>query len=256
MVINMEKKSREQAIEELSLMLLYLTRFQENNEYCRFLEPSWKGYDFDTLNVLEQKELLHQPKKSKCVYLSEQGKEYARKLLSEYHLADKELMEKYEFRSIRQAETEQAVRIEQICFPPNEACSKKCIEERIAKAPDLFLVAVDKENGRLAGFFNGLATDEYSFRDDFFMDADLHKQNGKNIMLLGLDVLPEHRKQGLAKELVFQYLRREREKGREMLVLTCLQNKVKMYKKMGFVDRGIADSNWGGEEWHEMIYHI
>lgn len=254
--MNMEKKSREQAIEELSLMLLYLTRFQENNEYCKYLEPSWKGYDFDVVNVLEQKELLYQPRKSKCVYLSEEGKEHARKLLAEYHLADKELMEKYEFRSIRQEEAEQAVRIEQICFPPNEACSEKCMKERIAKVPELFLVAVDKVNGRIAGFLNGLATDEYSFWDDFFTDADLHKPGGKNIMLLGLDVLPEHRKQGLARELVFQYLRREREKGRGMLVLTCLQNKVKMYKQMGFADRGIADSNWGGEEWHEMTYHI
>jgi hypothetical protein len=27
-----------------------------------------------------------------------------------------------------------------------------------------------------------------------------------------------------------------------------------MYEKMGFTDRGIADSSWGGEQWHEMIY--
>lgn len=254
--MNMEKKSREQAIEELSLMLLYLTRFQENNECCRYLEPSWKGYDFDTLNVLEQKELLYQPKKSKCVYLSEEGKEYARKLLTEYHLADKELLEKYEFRSIRQEEAEQAVRMEQICFSPNEACSEKCMKERITTAPELFLVAVDKTNGKLAGFLNGLATDEHLFRDEFFTNVDLYKPDGKNIMLLGLDVLPEYRKQGLARELVFRYLRRERENDRGMLILTCLQNKVKMYKKMGFVDRGIADSTWGGEEWHEMTYHI
>lgn len=252
----MNKKSREQAIEELSLMLLYLTRFQENNEYCRYLEPSWKGYDFDALNILEEKELLHQPNKSKCVYLSEEGKEYARKLLEEYHLADKELAEKYEFRSIKQDEAVQAVRIEQICFPPNEACSEKCMKERVAKAPELFLVAVDKETGKIAGFLNGLATDEHSFRDAFFTDANLYNPDGKNIMLLGLDVLPEYRKQGLARELVFQYCRREREKGREMLLLTCLPNKVKMYTKMGFVDRGIADSTWGGEEWHEMTYNI
>lgn len=84
------------------------------------------------------------------------------------------------------------------------------MRERIAKAPELFLVAVDKENGRLAGFLNGLATDEYVFRDEFFTNADLYNRNGKNIMLLGLDVMPEYRKQGLAKELVFQYLRQER----------------------------------------------
>lgn len=130
------------------------------------------------------------------------------------------------------------------------------MKDRIAKAPELFLVAVDNENGKLAGFLNGLSTDENSFRDEFFTNADLHNSNGENIMLLGLDVLPEYRKQGLARELMFQYLRREREHNRKTVLLTCLQNKVKMYKKMGFSDRGIANSTWGGEEWHEMSYVI
>jgi ribosomal protein S18 acetylase RimI-like enzyme len=252
----MNKKSQQQAIEELSLMLMYLTRFQDNNELCRYMETSWKSYDFSALDELEKKKLLYQPEKSKCVYLSEEGKARARKLLDEYQIADKDILEKYEFRSIRLEEAEQAATIEQICFPPNEACSRQHMRERIAKAPELFLVAVDRSTGRLAGFLNGLATDECAFRDEFFTDADLYNPDGKNIMLLGLDVLPEYRRQGIAKELVYSYARRERENGRQMLVLTCLKSKVKMYEKMGFVDRGIANSTWGGEEWHEMSYGI
>lgn len=174
------------------------------------------------------------------------------KLFGENHTADKNLLEKFEFRDIKPEEAEQAVAIEQICFPPNEACSEQHMKERMRKAPDLFLAAVDKETGRIAGFLNGIATNEDSFRDEFFTDADLHDPNGKNIMLVGLDVLPEYRGQGLGRELVFQYLRREREKGRNMLVLTCLQSKVEMYQKFGFTDNGIANSTWGGEEWHEM----
>lgn len=188
--------------------------------------------------------------------MNKKSREQARKLLSEYQIADKDILEKYEFRNIRQEEAEQAVEIEQICFPPNEACSEQHMKERIAKAPELFLVAVDKETGKLAGFLNGLSTDESIFRDAFFTDANLYNPTGKNIMILGLDVLPQHRRQGLGRELVFQYLRRERENGRKMLLLTCLQSKVKMYEKMGFRDRGIADSIWGGEEWHEMSYTI
>lgn len=166
--------------------------------------------------------------------------------------AMEELSQKFEFRNIKQDEAEQAVAIEQICFPPNEACSEKHMRNRIAAAPELFLVAVDKETGKIAGFLNGLATDEYTFRDEFFTDAGLYNPKGKNVMLLGLDVLPEYRKQGLGRELVFQYLQREREKGRRMLLLTCLKSKVKMYEKFGFVDQGISGSTWGGEEWHEM----
>ena len=126
------------------------------------------------------------------------------------------------------------------------------MKERIKVAADNFFVAIDRETGKMAGFLNGIATDEDDFRDDFFTDATLHNPDGKNIMLLGLDVLPEYRKHGLAREIVYNYCRREQARGRKRLVLTCLQNKVKMYTKFGFMDRGESASEWGGEKWHEM----
>ena len=162
------------------------------------------------------------------------------------------IMERYRFRHIKPNEIEQAVAIEQICFPPHEACSEKNMRDRIAVAPELFLVAEDKETGLLAGFLNGIATDEQVFRDEFFTDASLHNPDGKNIMLLGLDVLPEYRMQGLARELVFRYIEEQQKRGRHALFLTCLDAKVEMYTKFGFVDHGLANSSWGGEEWHEM----
>lgn len=165
-------------------------------------------------------------------------------------------MERFDFRSIRQEETNQAVKIEQICFPPNEACSREHMTERINGAPELFLVAVDKNTGLIAGFFNGIATNEEEFRDEFFTDITLHNPEGKNVMLLGLDVLPEYRMQGLARELVRRYVERERLNNRKKAILTCLDSKVEMYKKMGFIDDGIANSTWGGEAWHQMSLYI
>ena len=73
-------------------------------------------------------------------------------------------------------------------------------------------------------------------------------------MLLGLDVLPEYRGKGLAREIMERYLKREQEVGRKRVVLTCLDEKVKMYEKMGYKDLGISGSVWGGEEWHDMEY--
>lgn len=166
------------------------------------------------------------------------------------------LCERFVFRDIEQGEAGQAAEIERICFPPNEACSEKSIRERIAAASELFLVAVDKQKGKIAGFLNGIATNENAFRDEFFTDIRLYNPQGKNIMLLGLDVLPEYRNQGLGRELVFQYLKREKERNRETVFLTCLNPKIKMYEKFGFTDRGIANSTWGGEEWHEMRYTL
>lgn len=166
------------------------------------------------------------------------------------------MITKYEFRNIRSEEVDQAIQIEQICFPPNEACSAKSMKERVENAPETFLVAVDKETGKIAGFLNGVATNEDVFRDEFFTDITLHDPNGKNIILLGLDVLPEYRHQGLAREIMSHYVAREQEKGRKCLYLTCLDNKVEMYKKMGYTDNGISGSVWGGEEWHDMSRKI
>ena len=161
-------------------------------------------------------------------------------------------MNGFTFRSIRPDEAAEAVQIEQICFPPNEACRPEAMRERVAAAPELFLVAIDRQSGKMAGFLNGIATDETKFRDEFFTDASLQNKNGANVMLFGLDVLPEYRGQGLARTLVEKYAQRERENRRERLVLTCLDSKVEMYEKMGFRDLGLANSTWGGESWHEM----
>ena len=155
----------------------------------------------------------------------------------------------YELRPVRQEEAEETVRIEAICFPPNEACKREHMIPRIAAAADFFLVAEDRATGRLAGFINGIATNETVFRVEFFTDASLHDPNGENIMILGLDVLPEYRGQGLGRLLMKTYA--ERFPGRR-LVLTCLDHLVSMYEKFGFRDLGISASVWGGEQWHEM----
>lgn len=176
--------------------------------------------------------------------------------MQEKNTCNKTLNERFEFRSIRNGEEDRAVAIEQICFPPHEACSEKHMKERIANAPELFLMAVDRETGEIAGFLNGISTDEDAFRDEFFTDINLYNPIGKHVMLLGLDVLPKYRGQGLAKEIVRRYAQREKQNGRNMLILTCLQEKVEMYLKMGFHDDGMANSTWGGEEWHQMSLPI
>ncbi len=162
----------------------------------------------------------------------------------------------YEYRNIKPGEAEQAIAIEQACFPPSEACSPEHMRERAAAAPELFLVAEDKDTGKIAGMLNGLSTKETEFRDEFFTDIFLYDPEGDNIMLLGLAVLPQYQGQGLARELVKEYVRLQRAAGRKKLILTCLDFRVPMYEKFGFVDNGISASTWGGEQWHVMTYNL
>lgn len=180
------------------------------------------------------------------------NREQAMALIEQYGFADKDIDRDFEFREARPEDADRVAEIEKICFPPNEACLDSQMKERVKIAPELFFVAVEKATGKMAGFLNGLATDEDTFRDAFFEDACLHKPDGENIMILGLDVLPEYRNRGLAREIMYRYLYRERGRKRKMILLTCLDSKVEMYQKMDFQDMGIADSSWGGEQWHEM----
>lgn len=169
---------------------------------------------------------------------------------------DWELEKRFEFREVRPEEAPLTAEIEQICFPPNEACTLEFMKDRIAAAPEMFLVAEDREKGRIVGFLNGIATSEDTLRDEFFKNGSLHNPEGKNVMLLGLAVLPEYRRQGLASELMRYYKERERARGRERLVLTCLDSRVCMYEKMGFKNLGDSESEWGGFSWNEMEYRL
>lgn len=248
------KKSKDEAIEDLTLALMYLTSFPDDD--IPYYEMFWKNYDFDMVDQLDEKDLIFDPKRrrgrSKYAFMTEAGRKRAKAFLKEMGIEDKGLYEKFEFRNIKPEEADEAADIESACFSPEEACSRKNMKERIEAASDFFLVAIDKETGKMAGFLNGLATNEDRLRDEFFTDASLHDPKGRNIILTGLAILPEYRHMGLARELMFEYCRTQKERGTEKMVLTCVNKKVKMYKKMGFSEYGESASMWGGHPWHEM----
>lgn len=48
----MGKVAPEEAVKELTLALMYLTRFGENNRFSSSQNNAWKGYAFDVLDKL------------------------------------------------------------------------------------------------------------------------------------------------------------------------------------------------------------
>ena len=168
----------------------------------------------------------------------------------------REFDEGFEIREILPGEYMEAARIEQVCFPDGDAVPEDAMIEKAEAAPELFLVAADKKRGCLAGFLNGLATDEAHLRDGFYTDASLHDPKGENVVLLGLDVLPRYRGRHIATELMRAYARRERARGRKALILTCLKDRVDMYIRMGFEESGPSLSSWGGGTYREMVLRL
>ena len=244
-------KSKDEAIKDLTLALMYLTRFN-NREEPHFHELSWKGYDHETLKELDEADMIRTPSRAQYAYILPDGRRRAMEVIKELGIADFDLYERFDFRLINDDEADEAAAVEAECFPPKEACTLEHMRDRVNAAKEIFLVAVDKETGKMAGFVNGIATNGDDFTDDYFTNASLHDKDGKNIMICGICVRPDYQKQGLARELVYNYCRREWERGRRSLILTCKEQKVKMYKKFGFTDRGEANSSWGGQKWHKM----
>ena len=161
--------------------------------------------------------------------------------------------EKYELRTAEtEEEARQAAGLEAICFPPGVADSFEHVMDRYHAAPNLFYVAVSRDTEKVVAMLDGIATDENRFRDAFFEDASLHQGEGENVMLTGLSVLPGFRNQGIARGLMELLLKKEKENGRKMAFLTCEENKIAMYSRMGFVERGLSDSVLGGQVWYEM----
>ena len=73
--------AREQAISNLSLMLMYLTSWTERRGEFR---RCWKGYDFDILDQLVDAGLISTSHGAKSAYLTEDGERRAVQLIKAY----------------------------------------------------------------------------------------------------------------------------------------------------------------------------
>ena len=82
----------DEAMRELTMMLIYLSRFAQGETFDEATDfYAWKGYDFDILNELDDADYIRQgnhPSRSKSVYITESGMEQAQKLLVKYGIED------------------------------------------------------------------------------------------------------------------------------------------------------------------------
>ena len=153
-------------------------------------------------------------------------------------------------RLARPEEAKELAAIEAVCFPPAEAASEEAVCERMQAFPENFLVA--ELDGKLVGFINGGTTDQPYLPDEFYHDAALHKPEGAYQTVFGLNVLPEYRRQGIARLLVDGFLAMARERGKKAVILTCKEHMIHYYEKRGFVNYGVSDSSHGGATWYDM----
>jgi hypothetical protein len=73
----------EQTIKELTLLLIYLTSWQEE-EFSIKIHRSWKGYPFEILNELQEENYVSGSKRAKSVYLTNEGIKKAKEFMVKY----------------------------------------------------------------------------------------------------------------------------------------------------------------------------
>ena len=88
-ILMLDKTNPEKAVKELTLLLMYLTRFNEGGRFDSDLDTEWKGYDFDIINELDEENYIRQGRRSsKSVAITDEGMKLSRELLAKYNILD------------------------------------------------------------------------------------------------------------------------------------------------------------------------
>lgn len=85
----MDKITPDKAMKELTIVLMYLSRFNEDSRFSSSMNMSWKGYDFRIINELDDEDYIRQGSyRSKSVAITDEGIKLARDLLNKYNIKD------------------------------------------------------------------------------------------------------------------------------------------------------------------------
>lgn len=140
--------------------------------------------------------------------------------------------------------------VEAACFPAAEAATETELTDRLRHYGSHFWLMWDGE--KLAGFVDGMVTNQADLTDELYAQAALHDESGAWQMIFGVNTLPACRRQGIAETLLRRAIADARAQGRRGLVLTCKEHLLHYYAKLGFVNEGVSGSVYGGAVWYQM----
>ena len=155
-----------------------------------------------------------------------------------------------EIRTATMADLEAVAAVERSCFPAAEAATAEQFAERLKYYGEHFWLLFLE--GELVSFVDGFVTDNKDLTDEMYERAELHNKNGAWQMIFGVNTVPEHRKKGYAELLLRRVIEDAKKQGRKGLVLTCKQELVHYYARLGFVDEGVSASVHGNVVWYQM----
>lgn len=159
-------------------------------------------------------------------------------------------MNELTIRNATLADLDAVTAIEAECFPAAEAATRESMQDRLGAYSKGFFIA--EIEGKAIGFINGACNDSPVIEDHFYESMKWHDDQGKHLMVYGLDVLPDYRGRGYARKLMECFINFAREQGKAAVLLTCKAHLVSFYESFGYVNEGVSDSTHGGAQWHDM----
>lgn len=144
--------------------------------------------------------------------------------------------------------------LEGICFPADKAASRKAFEFRLSRYSQWFLAA--RHNGKIIGLINGAPADKDYITDNVFLPDAKLDDNGKTLLIFGLEVHPDHRSKGIAQKLMKGMLSKAAENGKTRVTLTCREELIPFYERFGYKNHGISRSVVGNVTSYDMAFDL
>ena len=152
-------------------------------------------------------------------------------------------------RRVKDSDLDDCYRVESTCYTADGATMEK-IQKRIKLFLEGFLVAESK--GAIIGLINSASTDKEDITDEELKDMVGHVQDGRNMVIFSLAVIPEFQGKGISSQLMLMFFDVSKGLKKEKILLLCKSELIPYYQKYGFLSGGKSKSKHGGFEWYEM----
>ncbi|KAG6887369.1 hypothetical protein C0992_012595 [Termitomyces sp. T32_za158] len=156
-----------------------------------------------------------------------------------------------EYDWIAPSDIEAAYKIEVDGYPSDEAASLEAFKYRQSEAGDLFLGAYLPGPPRvLIGYVCATLSPSPTLTH---ITMSTHVPSTSSVCVHSVCVAPEHRRKGVASNLLTTYIAKLKERGQYARVLLITKEEMRgFYEKAGFEWMGISGVVHGKDKWHEM----
>ncbi len=159
-----------------------------------------------------------------------------------------ELNSKHVFRIASASDLDLLYDAEKRCFK-GDYLNREDLEAMLERFPEHFLLLY--KDGVFLGYQISCPSSLEHFEDTLFQ-GKAYEEEGSQLYLLGLGVLPEHQGKGYGRILIERLKEEALRQKRKKIILTCKEDLVPFYSRYGFKLTGDSLSCFAGKRWKEM----